>query len=197
MRLRFSRGNLGSPSVHRESAVRRLRSGSSSPLRRRRRTFPCGDAGRSRDRATPRVCVRGIRRTPGGRRGHQEIRRSSRSRDAPSLSAKRGPVRIGRRARRVRADSGPRPGGWIRRPASRWRRLRWRRRRFGGPRPGGFGGLDSAGRVPAVGPVAATAPRTSDHRRLQTPARREEGQPAGTQAARSHQGTKRRADLRR
>ena len=56
----ISRGDLGSPSVHRKPAVRRKRSGPQSPLRGRRRALPRRHAGRSRDRPSARIRIRRV-----------------------------------------------------------------------------------------------------------------------------------------
>ena len=73
----LSRGKLGSPSVHREPAVRRNRGRSQVSFFADRGTVPRRHARRPRDGTSSRLCVRRVRGTRQSRRSHQAIRRTT------------------------------------------------------------------------------------------------------------------------
>ena len=137
---------IGCPSVRGKSVVRHNRSRPPDVFRHRRAAVAGGVAGRSGNRPSARVCVRGIPR-PGARRaGDSALQRSGVQRPAArrqrSARARRsGPGRIFRAA--SRRAPGPRPGGGFPpRPS------------FGGPRFESGGAAPSSDRSRNFGPDA-------------------------------------------
>jgi hypothetical protein len=182
LRWRYSRGNLGSPSVHREPPIRGERGRPSRPFRRHRRAVPRRDAGRSRNRAPTRIRVRRVHRPRRRRRGDPQVRRTA----VPGTDAG------GERGSRPGRSAATAP--WqFRSPA----RGPGRRAARSTPR-----GLRTTPGRPARQRSPTRPGRTRSQRQLRSaraaPATpREEGRAAGAPAPRPDQGTHGRPHLRR